>query len=117
MSMNELHSLIPRISFEGRANFILSRTRDDQLCGKRVRLVLRRGEWRNWLNADHNQDFSLDLVDPILESIAFPGEEQYAEAERLGPVVQKQGPSPYDVSLRFFPKAFRKGEALQPDGS
>jgi hypothetical protein len=98
-------------SFEGRANSMLSRTRDDKLCGKRVDLVLSRGEWRIWVRVDCDQDFSLDLVDPILASMTFPGEDQYVEAQRLGPIVQKQGSSPYVISLKYFPKSFRKGES------
>jgi hypothetical protein len=95
--------------FQGRANSILSRTRDDAISGKRLDLVLSRGERRIWLRVDYNQEFSLDLVDPILETIAFPGEERYVQAQQLGPVVKKQGPSPYVVSLGYFPKAGRKG--------
>ena len=41
--------------------------------------------------------------------MAFPGEDRYVQAQQLGPLVTKQGPSPYVLSLRYFPKALRKG--------
>jgi hypothetical protein len=68
-----------------------------------VDLVLSRGESRIWLRIDAAADFPLSLVDPILREMAFPGEERYAEACRLGPV-EKITSSPYIVSLRHFPR-------------
>ena len=49
-------------------------------------LVVSRGERRIWLRIDSDKDFPLSLADRILQDMAFPDEETYAEALRLGPV-------------------------------
>ena len=93
--------------FEGRARSTLGRDRFDQVFGKRVDLVVSRGERRIWLRIDSDKDFPLSLADPILQDMAFPDEETYAEALRLGPV-KKLTPSPYVVSLKSFPRFGRR---------
>jgi hypothetical protein len=60
------------------------------------------------LRIGDDKDFPLNLVDSILETMAFPGEDHYVESHRLGRV-KKEGPSPYVVSLRHFPRLGRKG--------
>jgi hypothetical protein len=72
-----------------------------------VDLALSRGDWRIWLRIVDNKDFPLNLVDPILETMAFPGEALYVEAQRLG-LIKMQAPSPYVVSLRRFSNFGRK---------
>ena len=94
--------------FQGRARSMLARGRSGDVYGKRVDLVLRRGERRIWLRIDHDGDFPLDRVDPILETMAFPGEERYAECQRLGPI-EERIPSPYVISLGYFPSLGRGG--------
>jgi hypothetical protein len=98
-----------RHGFQGRANSILARTRSGEIAGKRLDLILRRGEWRICLRIDNQADFPLDLVEPILETMTFPGEELYEESRRVGPIKKKVA-SPYIVSLRHFPTFGRKGQ-------
>jgi hypothetical protein len=93
--------------FQGRAKSTLGHTPSEEISGKQVDLVLRRGERRIWLRINDDKDFPLSLVDPILETISFPDEERYLEYQRLGPV-RKQSPSPYVVSLKHFPRFGRK---------
>lgn len=99
--------------FQGRAKSMLSRNRSGEISGKQVDLVFRRGESRIWLRINDDRDFPLDRVDSLLESMAFPGEERYEEARRLGPI-KKRVSSPYVVALRYFPgfgRKARKGRA------
>ncbi|MGC8641540.1 MAG: DUF6985 domain-containing protein [Isosphaeraceae bacterium] len=93
--------------FTGRANSIVVRSHLDQMIGKRVDLLLSRGERRISLRIDDNKEFSISFVDPILESMAFPGEARYEEALKLGPL-KTQGKSPYVISLKYLTRFGRQ---------
>lgn len=97
-----------RHGFRGRAKSTLSRNRFGQISGKQVDLVLRRGKWRICLRINDDKDYLLDRVDPFLQTLAFPGESLYLEAQRRGPI-KKRTSSPYVVSLKHFPAFGRKG--------
>jgi len=102
-----------RHGFQGRVKRTLFYDVDKKFSDKFVLAVLSKGSNRLEVRAQDRTDFPEEVLDHILGSLAFPGEEAYERArEQYGK--QETKPPPNTVELRHFP-GLGGSERRRPD--